>query len=101
MSLDYSNFSLLDDQRKEKDEKIKQKQRIRQNKINRIVECNDLILLKNDYYNSYSYYYSKKYDKMYVVSNVEDNDEEPIFQVSTDCRIMMLNNICNNKCLYK
>ncbi len=98
MSLDYSSFELLDEQKNEKENEKKKLYKLRQHKINKIVELNELIPLKSDYFDLNSYYYSKKHNKMYVVSNIGENDEDPIFQISNDCRILMLNNICNNKC---
>jgi hypothetical protein len=98
MSLEYSSFELLDEQRKEKENEYKRIQMIRQNKIKKIVDYNNLILLKNEYFDMNSYYYSEKYKKMYVVSNIGEKDEDPIFQISNDCRIMILNNICNKNC---
>jgi hypothetical protein len=98
MSLSYSSFELLDEQKQEKENEKKRLYKLRQYKINKIVELNELIPLKSDYFDLNSYYYSKKHNKMYVVSNIGEKDEDPVFQVSNDCRILMLNNICNNKC---
>lgn len=98
MSLSYSSFELLDEQKKEKEIERKRLFKLRQSKINKIVELNELIPLESAYLDMNSYYYSKKHNKMYVVSNIGEKDEDPVFQVSNDCRILMLNNICNNQC---
>jgi hypothetical protein len=72
------------------------KHTIRQDNIQKMVDDNNLIKLKCDYFGMDSYYYNKNNKTMYKVSNINtmfDKSTIPIFEVSYDSHILEINNI--------
>lgn len=65
--------------------------KIRQQKIKKFVKQNGLIELKSNYLGCDSYFYSKKFNKIYKVSNV--GDIHPVFHLDNDPNIIKLNNL--------
>ena len=86
--MNYSKFQPLP----KTDEEIaesKERQKIRNDNIQKIVNDNNLIQLERDYLDMDHYYYDKKNKKMYKL--VFDKSTIPIFEVSQDFHILEIN----------
>ena len=91
----YSNFKPTPPNEEENNEELR-KIKLRQNYIKKYAEDNNYVLLKSDYWCMDSYYYDKKYNRMYKVSNhFSFNDKllTPHFELCNDDHIMKLNGI--------
>lgn len=87
----YSTFRPTPPTQEEREEQIRL-HKLRQEYIQQYAEDNNLVLLKSNYWGMDKFYYSEKYNRMYIVHS-SDKSLTPPFELSHDENIMEINGI--------